>query len=169
MKIRYIFGEFTDPYGYAPKVIINLCNTNGEWEGNDSLAVSRKWRHVKKEFHKWFKNHQKGKAVRPFELGQVQMVDITKRGWILDRNKESDTWVANILGLEGSQKGYRSSFRVSGIQKALARVASFAQANDAFIHMPKTGTKDQWTTIENLIEKEVFSKRVSVTVYDVGN
>lgn len=170
LKIKYVYADVTNPAGYGKKIIVNLCNTNGKWEGTNCLAISQKWKKVKKEYKKWFKKGQTNKSGLPFRLGEVQVLDVTKRGWF--SNKPADLWVANILGLDGEPKGYSYPFKISAVKKGLKRIASFAETQNATLHMPKIGCQrvegGKWELVEQQIIEEVLSQGVPVVVYDVN-
>ena len=79
-------------------------------------------------------------------------------------------WVANLIG----QHGLRSSgevppIRYEAVREGLRRVAEFAAAHGATVHMPRIGcglAGGSWDLIAPIIEEEVVGKGLDVTVYD---
>lgn len=169
MHLRYVSGDITNPAPWGSKIIVNLCNTNGDWSGTLANAISKKWSKVKRSFKKWHKNHKKSKSTIPFVLGEVQFVDVTKSGWIFNRNPVPSFWVANLLGIAGVQEKYRRPFKPGAIRNGLIRIANFAEDQDASVHMTKLGcsSAEDWRLIENIIENEILSKRIAVSIYGI--
>ena len=171
LQIKYVYADYTQPTGYGKKIIVNLCNITGKWQGNQNLAISKKYKKAKKEFSKWFKKSKKDQSTIPFQLGSVQLVDVTQRGWVFDRNKEANLWVANLLGLNGEPRGYTYPFRIGAVKKGLKRIASFAKHHEATIHMPRIGCQPteggKWDVVESQIKEEIILQNVPVVVYDI--
>lgn len=173
MKIRYTVGDFTKPLGTFPRVILNAVNLNGEWLGDYSLSISKAFPKARKEFLRWFRESRNKCSKLPFESGEVQIIDVTRqRGWIFNRKvDETPTWVANIIAVDGTGKALRNPIRYAGLKIGLSRAALFAQSMGAGIHMPKIGCQrhegGRWEIIKELVESEVLSQNVSVTIYDV--
>lgn len=84
MPLHYRTGDATQPYGEGNKVLVHVCNDVGAWGKGFVLAVSRRWNEPEKQYRRW----HKGELDKPFELGQVQYVQV-----------EPDLWIANVIGL----------------------------------------------------------------------
>ena len=73
-----------------------------------------------------------------------------------------------------SQRGYGPSakprIRYEALQVCLRQLAQEAQTQSASVHMPRIGCGEaggSWPIVQELIETELLSKRVDVTVYDL--
>lgn len=162
LDFNYKAGSIAEPTNWGPKVIINICNKNGNWEGSPQKALSQKWPITRKHFRKWFK---KDKEASPFALGEVQFIDVTKRGWIFNRKKKANTWVANVIGMDGKPRGYKGYIKPGAIIRALNYVAVFAQDKKASVHIQKIGRPDIWELIEDGLRKELLDQKVAVYIY----
>jgi O-acetyl-ADP-ribose deacetylase (regulator of RNase III) len=96
----------------------------------------------------------------PFELGQVQFVPVAEQ-----------LWVANLIGQHDvrPQAGV-PPVRYEAIREGLKRVATFAHEAGATVHMPRIGAGlagGQWEIISSIIEAELVSAGIAVTVYDL--
>jgi len=154
MAIEYVVGDATRPRGEGPKIIVHVCNDRGGWGKGFVLALSRRWREPEQRYRAW----AKGGGDVPFELGQVEHVEV-----------EAELWVANLIG----QAGYRSSggvppVRYEAIREGLQTVARVAGELGATVHMPRIGcglAGGSWEKMEPIIEGAL--EGVSVTVYDL--
>ena len=86
MPINYLTGDATAPQGSGPKIIVHVCNDVGGWGKGFVVAVSRRWKEPEKQYRAW----KKDPSDQPFELGEVQFVQV-----------EDDIWVANLIGQRG--------------------------------------------------------------------
>src|SRR5262249_53591734 len=83
MKIDYVIGDATAPVAEGCKIIVHICNDIGAWGRGFVVALSRRWPEPEARYRAW----HRGEANAPFELGQVQFVQV-----------KADTWVANLIG-----------------------------------------------------------------------
>ena len=83
VSIQYVLGDATQPEGTGPRILVHVCNDVGAWGRGFVLAVSRRWAAPERQYRAW----QRGTLAQPFELGQVQFVQV-----------ERELWVANLLG-----------------------------------------------------------------------
>ncbi len=154
--IRYVTGDATVPQGEGAKVIVHVCNDIGGWGAGFVLALSARWEKPEREYRLWFDRQ----ADPPFILGEVQFVEA-----------ESSLWVANLIGQHGIRRvGGRPPVRYEAIRHGLRRVAEFAMDNNATIHMPRIGSGlagGKWSEIEKIIDEEICSHGIKVTVYDL--
>lgn len=155
--ITYLTGDATVPQGPGPKFIVHICNDGGGWGKGFVVAVSKKWPEPEREYRRW---HKLGGA-QPFELGQVQFVNV-----------ETDIWVANMIGQHGMRTiGGMPPVRYDAIETGLKQVAAFAQKHQASVHMPRIGcglAGGKWEEIEPIIERALVAKGIDVTVYDLA-
>jgi O-acetyl-ADP-ribose deacetylase (regulator of RNase III) len=95
----------------------------------------------------------------PFELGQVQIVQV-----------EETVWIANLIGQHGiKRQGGNPPIRYEAIREGLRGVAAEAIAKNAAVHMPRIGcglAGGSWEKIESIIRTELTAAGVPVFVYD---
>ena len=168
MALNFAYGDLLSPYGHGSKIIAHLEDISGEWSDGLSKAISKKWRRTEKKFKKWKRLHEKGRAQKPFVLGQVQIEDVTRRSWFF--TSPPTLWIATIISMDSSGGGgYRRSIRYGALEKGLRRLCSFAHVNSAYVHLPKIsrqyGSAD-WKIVEKMI-REISESYVSVIVHDV--
>ena len=157
MTINYVKGDATSPLGTGPRVLVHVCNDLGAWGKGFVVAVSKKWPAPEQSYRDW---HKQGDDV-PFELGQVQFVEV-----------EPSLWVANLIGQHGIRRSGRvPPIRYDAVREGLQRVAEFALAHGATVHMPRIGcglAGGSWNSIVPIIEEELTGKGLDVTVYDLA-
>ena len=155
MPIEYVLGDATRPVGTGPRVIVHVCNDVGGWGKGFVVALSKRWKSPEESFRRW---HKEGGAA-PFELGQVQFVEV-----------EPDLWVANLIGQHDIvRKGGVPPVRYGAIRSGLERVAIFAKEREATIHMPRIGAGlagGDWTVISSIVDDELVKAGLTVKVYD---
>ncbi len=82
-----------------------------------------------------------------------------------------DITVANLIGQHGM--GIRQGIppvRYEAIRAGLSHVAGFANTHAASVHMPRIGcglAGGRWEEIEPIIDEELCTREVPVTVYDL--
>ena len=156
LEIRYITGDATDPSRDSPGIIVHVCNDIGAWGKGFVVAISRRWKQPEQCYRAW----SRGEGDIPFALGQVQFVEV-----------EDKLWVANLIGQHGiRQTGGKPPIRYEAIRQGLSVVAGEALRSSAQVHMPRIGcglAGGVWEEIEPIIQEELVSKGVSVTVYDL--
>ncbi len=159
MTINYVKGDATSPKGEGRRIIIHCCNNLGYWNAGFVKAVSKRWSAPERAYRQWATGHDKR---LPFVLGNVQFVKV-----------DTDLCVANIIGQSGIARGgftYPPPIRYEAIRKALQRVCEVALTYNASVHMPRMGAGHaggNWELIAEIVEAELSSKGVSVTVYDL--
>ncbi len=155
MQISYFKGDATAPVGDGTKIIVHVCNDTGAWGKGFVLAISKRWPKPEQSYREW---HKHGADV-PFELGQVQFVEV-----------EPSFWVANLIGQHGIRPaGGVPPIRYEAVRDGLRRVAAFAQATVASIHMPRIGcglAGGTWEDVGRLVQEELADKEIVVCVYD---
>ncbi|HEX8221621.1 MAG TPA: macro domain-containing protein [Chloroflexia bacterium] len=156
MNINYMTGDATAPQGTGAKIIVHMCNNKGGWGRGFVLALSRRWPEPERAYRAW----HRGAVAIPFELGQVQFVQV-----------EADVWVANLIGQHGVRpQGATPPIRYEAIRKGLKEVANQAKALGASVHMPRIGSGlagGKWEEVAPIAQEELISNGISVTVYDL--
>lgn len=159
MSIKYVKGDATNPLGEGRRIIIHCCNNLGYWNAGFVKALSRRWTAPERAYRQWAKGHDKR---IPFMLGNVQFVKVA-----------TDLCVANIIGQSAIGRGgfmYPPPIRYEAIRNALQRVCELATNYNASVHMPRMGAGlagGNWELIAEIVEAELCSKGVPVTVYDL--
>lgn len=155
MPIHYLTGDATQPQGEGPQILVHVCNDNGGWGKGFVVAISKRWKAPEAAYRRWKKE---GGEI-PFDLGQVQFVQVTDR-----------LWVANLIGQHGL--GFRQGqppIRYEAIEQGLQQVAEFAAEHGASVHMPRIGcglAGGRWEEIEPILQRTLVDKGTEVFVYD---
>jgi O-acetyl-ADP-ribose deacetylase (regulator of RNase III) len=154
--INYIVGDATTPVGDGPKIIAHICNDIGGWGRGFVVAVSSRWPQPEAAYRRW---HASGGPV-PFALGEVEFVEV-----------EPSLWVANMIGQHGvhAVNGV-PPVRYEAVEEALSKVAQFARAHSASVHMPRIGcglAGGTWEEIERIVDRTLLNNGIAVTVYDL--
>ena len=157
--LSYQTGDATRPEGTGPQVIVHVCNDIGAWGAGFVLALSRRWQAHEQAYRAW----ASGQGDQPFELGQVQFVEV-----------EPGSWVANLIGQHNiKRKSVHTDLppvRYDAIREGLAHVRVFAGEHGANVHMPRIGAGlagGDWTVIEGIVREELDDQGVAVTVHDL--
>lgn len=157
MNIRYQKGDATRP-DTRPAVIVHVCNDVGGWGRGFVLALSRRWDAPESRYRAW----ARGEGEEPFRLGAVQLVEV-----------EPGLFVANLIGQHGvGARGGIAPVRYHAIRAGLARVAAFALAEGASVHMPRIGcglAGGTWDAVGVIVEEELAARGVPTTVYDLAS
>lgn len=145
--ITYIEGDATRPVGDGPKYIVHIVNDIGAWGAGFVMAISKRWRHVKKDYQR-----EKG------SLGKIQIVQV-----------EPDIFVVNLWGQKGiHRKNDNPPIRYDAIRKGLEKLVEEIEG-PASIHMPRIGcglAGGKWSMIEPIIQETLVAAGIPVTVYD---
>ena len=155
MNVEYKTGDATAPIGSGNRIIVHVCNDVGGWGRGFVLAISKRWAEPEQRYRAWHKGQEK----QPFALGEVQFVQV-----------RDDTWVANLIG----QRDIRAlngvpPVRYDAIREGLQKVALEAKRINASVHMPRIGcglAGGDWNVVGKIVEEEVATVGVPVTVYD---
>ena len=154
--MQYIVGDATRPVAEGPRVLVHICNDAGGWGAGFVVAVSKRWQEPERRYRAW----HRGEDDLPFALGQVQFVVV-----------EPGMWVANLIGQHGIRcHDGMPPIRYDAVREGLARVTAFAREHHASAHMPRIGcglAGGEWSEVSRIIEEELASKGISVTVYDL--
>lgn len=160
VDIDYQVGDATRPDGEDPRIIAHICNDIGGWGSGFVLALSKRCATPEKSYRAW---HREGLwEGDPFELGQMQLASYDTPGVL----------VANMV----AQRGIRHSASAppavdyTALGSCLKQLGALARHMGASVHMPRIGCGlggGDWNTVAALIEENLISQDVSVTVYDL--
>lgn len=156
MPLIYVPGDATKPIGAGNRIITHCCNDRGFWNAGFVKALSRRWSEPERAYRRWAAGGER----LPFKLGNVQFVKV-----------ETGLCVANIIGQCGiaNQRQSPAPIRYAAIRQGLTSVRDLALTYNASIHMPRMGAglaRGQWERIAEIIEVELCSYGLHVTVYD---
>ena len=155
-SIAYAVGDATAPKAHGSKIVVHVCNDIGAWGRGFVVALSRRWPEPERLYRAW----HRGETNQPFALGQVQMVKVGQ-----------DTWVANLIGQRDIRaSGGPAPIRYEAVREGLRRVSAEARKLDASIHMPRIGcglAGGRWEEIGPIVEQELTTQGIAVTVYDL--
>lgn len=153
--ITYLKGDATCPQAKGPKIICHVCNDVGGWGKGFVLAISRRWPEPEAEYRAWYAAGKDG----GFGLGEVQLVQVDRY-----------IWVANMVAQRGLKRGNSGPpIRYEAVAACLGKLADRAIELSASVHMPRIGcglAGGEWSKVEPLIEEQLCSRGVAVTVYD---
>ncbi|MPY66534.1 macro domain-containing protein [Deinococcus sp. SDU3-2] len=159
MTLTYVTGDATEPGGTGPRLLVHVCNDIGAWGRGFVLALSKRFPEPEKAYKDWAAR----KTGHPFELGEVQFVEV-----------EPDLTVANLIGQHDIARKNRLTerppVRYEAIRTGLKRVREEAERTGATVHMPRIGAGvagGDWAVIAPIIEEELAAHGIAVTVYDL--
>ena len=153
--IQYIVGDATRPQGAGQKIIAHVCNDLGRWGKGFVLAVSRRWREPEDVFKASFR------ANNNCALGDIQIVPVSPEITIVNMIAQHRVAVKSETSIP--------PIRYEALERALSQVAEGALELNATVHMPRIGcglAGGRWELIEPIIEKQLSSQNIAVTVYD---
>ena len=154
-ELKSILGDATRPDAAGPKVIVHICNDSGGWGRGFVVALSKRWRAPEADYRTW----KRDGAPEPFALGEVRFVPV-----------EDDLWVGNMIAQHGTRaKAGVPPIRYKALEKALEKVASFADENSASVHMPRIGcglAGGTWNQVGPIVQRQLVDVGIDVTVYD---
>jgi O-acetyl-ADP-ribose deacetylase (regulator of RNase III) len=153
--IDYVRGDATQPRGKGQKIIVQMVNDKAiTWGGGLSLAVRRKWPKAQKEYSHWATEGSRNRR-----LGSVHF-----------SHPADDISVASVVAQAGYGPSARPRIRYGALEDGLVNVAQRAREIGASIHMPRLGCGEAggvWNIVSELIETNVVSSGIPVTVYDL--
>ncbi len=155
-SINYVQGNLFRLIPNDRKICLPHCvNDLGLWGSGYVVPLGRAYPEAKQEYIEWSEKDD-------FQLGQTQFV------WCDDER----VCVANMIGQHnvGTPKDGVPPIRYDAIRKCLVDVALTCLHHNMEIHAPKFGAGlagGDWNEIEKIIEEELCSKGLSVTIYEL--
>lgn len=154
--IEYLVGNALEPRGDGLKIIAHIVNDRTPNWGGRSFASSlaKAFPEAQTNFRHWvseFKNE--------FKLGNIHTTRI-----------DDNLIIADLIAQHGLGASTAPRLRYQALEECLKRLAEFAIANNASIHMPRIGAGNaggKWEVIEEYILSEISNRGISVTVYDL--
>lgn len=156
MTIHYVVGDATAPSGSGPRIIAHVCNDIGAWGRGFVMALSARGPEPEAAYRSWYRD----RTNNDFALGAVQLVPV-----------HESLWVANMVGQHGIRRaGGLPPVRYDAIDEALGRLADHAIRLRASVHMPRIScglAGGRWEEIAPLLEKQLTTRGIDITVYDL--
>lgn len=153
--ISYVRGDATDPRGIGRKIVVQLVNDKAStWGAGFSLAVRRKWPEAQRRFTAWIEALPK-----PSRLGKVHFFE-----------PSADIMIASVIAQAGYGPSPRPRIRYNILDSGLTDIGRQAIKFNASVHMPRLGCGEaggSWSIVGELIEANLASKGVPVTIYDL--
>jgi len=150
--IYVVNGDATKPRGDGNKIIVQLVNTSGGLGFGFGRAMSKSWPESKNIIKRWIKSKE------DFILGNSKLNQLN-----------DNTYVFQMIAQKGLfPKAGEIPLKYDSLNKCLIELSKNARFLNASVHMPKIGVgqaKGDWNIIKGMIQDELISKGVSVTVY----
>jgi Zn-dependent peptidase ImmA (M78 family) len=155
-KIKYLFGDATNPKVKGNYIIAHVVNDKALRWGGRGFAKSLKEKHPSSAKHYlYWTQHTSGH----FKLGNIHS-DLV----------DNKVCVISMV----AQKGYGVSktprIRYAALKLCLEKTARMALENSASVHMPRIGCGQAggaWDIVSELIETKLCDKGVKVFIYDL--
>lgn len=154
--INYVIGDATYPIGAGPKVIAHCVNNIGKFGSGFVLSLNKRWAKPRDKYFEWATHPS---PYVPFELGQVQFVEV-----------EPELWIANIVGQHQTIRENSRPIRYDALKKGLIAVGEFCLHENASFHAPKLGSGlagGDWPIIADIIEEEIVGREIDATIYEL--
>jgi O-acetyl-ADP-ribose deacetylase (regulator of RNase III) len=153
--ITYLKGDATNPRGTGPRIVAHIVSNRGLiWGAGFGRAVRKKWPKVQDEFAKWAVGHHDD-----FHLGNIRLSRV-----------DDSLYIAHLVAQHGVGPSKTPRVRYGAVETCLQKLADFALAHNATVHMPRIGTGEAggtWEIIGEIVEDTLCQKQVDVTVYDL--
>jgi O-acetyl-ADP-ribose deacetylase (regulator of RNase III) len=153
--ISYLKGDATSPRGTGLRILAHIVSNRGlVWGAGFGRAVRKKWPRVQDEFAKWAVRHHDD-----FQLGNIRLT-----------RADDSLIVAHLVAQHGVGPSKTPRVRYGAIEKCLRKLADFAVARNASVHMPRIGTGEaggSWEIIGEIVEDTLCQRKIDVTVYDL--
>jgi len=154
--ISYVHGDAIAPSTEGAAIIAHVVNdATPNWGGRGfAQALRERMPQVQDDFRQWSRLHR-----HLFKLGEGRHCRVSPT-----------LSVFSMICQEGYGPSLTPRLRYGPLQSCLIRLAKLALEHKATVHMPRIGAGQaggSWPIIEELIDQELCSKGVLVTVYDL--
>lgn len=156
--VAYVKGSATEPIGNGPKIIAHIVNDEGLWGAGFVLAVDK----LSPRPKRFYKNEYAFYTDNGFAFLPLGGIDVVPVG--------GDTYVCNMVAQHRTIKTVDKPICYKSLEICLTKLAGYAIAEDATIHMPRIGcglAGGDWDVVESIINRTLTLKDVDVTVYDL--
>jgi len=171
-KVFYVDGDATRPIGVGRKLIIHCCNDQGGWGRGFVLALSKLDLNPESLYLAWSKINRYWKlSPVQYATGKAKLGEVAFTAF-----HQPTLFVANMIGQHkaviedtGLDEDGNVPIRYDAIRKCLKKVRRYCRKHNMSIHAPRFGSDlagGDWNVIEKIIEDELTTRGISVTVYD---
>jgi O-acetyl-ADP-ribose deacetylase (regulator of RNase III) len=154
-QITYLRGDATEPRGNGLRILAHIVSDRAlVWGAGFGRVVRKKWPKVQDEFAKWAVGQRGNLALGNLHISPV----------------DESLVVAHLVAQHGVGPSKTPRIRYGAIESSLKKLADFAVAKSASVHMPRIGTGQaggSWEIVGEIIEDTLCRKKVEVTVYDL--
>jgi hypothetical protein len=154
-ELKHVLGDATTPAGKGVKIICHVVNDKTpNWGAGFGLAVKKKWPDAQRAFQNWATQDRSN-----FKLGEVFHSPVS-----------IDTIAFQMVCQHGYGPSPIPRLRYAALRECLIKLATFAVAESASVHMPRIGSGQaggSWGLIEQLLDEILVATGVQVTVYDL--
>ncbi|MBS1868018.1 MAG: macro domain-containing protein [Acidobacteria bacterium] len=154
-QITYLRGDATKPRGTGLRILAHIVSDRAlVWGAGFGRAVRKKWPKVQDEFAQWAVRQRGNLALGNLHISSV----------------DDSLFVAHLVAQHGVGPSKTPRVRYGAIESSLSKLADFAAAKNATVHMPRIGTGQaggSWEIVGEIIEDTLCKKKVEVTVYDL--
>jgi O-acetyl-ADP-ribose deacetylase (regulator of RNase III) len=167
--VLYVKGDATRPLGAGRRFIVHICNDQGGWGAGFVLALSRRWSLPEQKYREWFRGKLNDMGA-PFELGQVQYVQVERDLWVVNMIAQTGYGPKNRGLHQTSAPNATPPIRYDALRKCLDNVGREAQFLGANVHCPRIGcglAGGKWEEVEPILTATLLTRGVGVTVYDL--
>ncbi|GIK49899.1 MAG: hypothetical protein BroJett013_25960 [Alphaproteobacteria bacterium] len=146
-------GDVLNRASTPNRIVCQLVNDHARvWGGGVAGASAKKWPDAQRAYSHWIEGISK-----PNRLGQVHV-------W-----SDGSTTLASLVAQHGVGAGAQPGIRYAALSTCLDKVAQVADEQALPVHMPRIGTGaagGNWEIIEELVQSQLISRGVAVTIVD---
>lgn len=154
-RIEYVQGDVFAVRDAGPHIICQLVNDRARtWGGGVARVSAKRYPTAQANFALWFSSlgaHQR--------LGAVHLADV-----------DGSRTLASLVAQHGYGDSPTPRIRYAALQRCLGSLAQAAVERQASVRMPRIGMGEAggvWPRIEELIQSELVSQGIRVTVHDL--
>ncbi len=153
--LKLVHGNVLAPVGAGNKIICQLVNDQARtWGGGVARAAAQKYPVAQRQFSEWIISVPKRER-----LGKTHFA-----------KADAGLFVASLVAQQGYGGSLIPRIRYAALEHSLVSVATFAEQNEANIHMPRIGAGQSggsWDMVEEIVRETLVARGMSVTVYDL--
>jgi O-acetyl-ADP-ribose deacetylase (regulator of RNase III) len=154
-RVEFIQGDVFAARDNGPHIICQLVNDRARvWGGGVARISAKKYPAAQTSYAHWFMSHGAHRRLGSVHLAQVE------------RNRT----LASLVAQQGYGPSPTPRIRYAALEKCFSSLAQAAVERRASVRMPRLGTGEAggvWSRIEELIQSELVSRGIRVTVHDL--
>ena len=141
--LREVKGDVTLPQAASLRYIVQVVNSDGEYNAKSGEALASRWPKVKSEYRQlWRERYGK------LRFGDIQIIQVL-----------SDLIVINMIAEIGGKTDGES------LKACLAKVGAEVSDHNASVHIARTSC-GAWDDVKDIIDEQLIQRTIDVTVYD---